>query len=560
MFGTIRKHQGWLWWIIIVIVVTSFVVFFAPSSKFDNSRQRRGDGEYHGAIDGKEIGDGEWREAQREAFLRYFLMHGEWPDRETLKSGFSPDEQTYQQLLLIRKLEQLNIEPDPVSVAQAADNVMRQFNQGKPVDVATFVRQVLGSNVGMDDFERFIRHDVAIRQLVSIIGLSGELVTPAEAKTVYERERRERATQAVFFSASNYINAVTVTPAALGEFYTNRMSLYRLNERRQVSYVAFGFSNYLAQAEKDVTNLTQIVETNMQQLGTNYIHVAKTPEEARTRIRNEVLRRRALGTARQAANEFARPLFEMTPQRPESLAELAKTNGLTVKITEPFDENSSPEGLDVGQEFTKAAFSLSPTEEPFRGPVMGEDAAYVIAFARHLPEENPPFEKVRERVTADFKLDQARRLAEDAGSKFAQAGSAAVEQGKGFAEVCAANKVKPVAVPPLSVATRELPEVEEHLNLQNYKELAFGTPVGKVSGLARTPDGVALVYVEKELPIDVAKMQKDLPGFVNDLRVRRQQEAFYEWFNKQANQSLRRATRPAPQPAPGQPAPTQRRS
>ena len=54
---------------------------------------------------------------------------------------------------------------------------------------------------------------------------------------LYKREHQEVATEAVFFSASNYLAGVTVPPSALAQFYTNRLAVYRLPERVQVSYV-----------------------------------------------------------------------------------------------------------------------------------------------------------------------------------------------------------------------------------------------------------------------------------------------------------------------------------
>ena len=39
MFGTIRKHQTWLWAVIITLTIISFVVFFSPYSKLNNERR-----------------------------------------------------------------------------------------------------------------------------------------------------------------------------------------------------------------------------------------------------------------------------------------------------------------------------------------------------------------------------------------------------------------------------------------------------------------------------------------------------------------------------------------
>src|SRR5208337_1473378 len=109
---------------------------------------------------------------------------------------------------------------------------------------------------------------------------------------------------AVFFSPSNYLSAVTVTPAAVAQFYTNYLAAYRLPDRVQVSYVEFNVSNYLAQAKAEwaKTNFEEIVAANYQQLSAEYFPDAKTPEAAKARTRELLIRNRALADANQQAN------------------------------------------------------------------------------------------------------------------------------------------------------------------------------------------------------------------------------------------------------------------
>ena len=52
MFGTIRKHQTWLWAIIITLTIISFVIFFSPYTQMDNSRDSRTD---FGSVLGRKV-------------------------------------------------------------------------------------------------------------------------------------------------------------------------------------------------------------------------------------------------------------------------------------------------------------------------------------------------------------------------------------------------------------------------------------------------------------------------------------------------------------------------
>ena len=47
-----------------------------------------------------------------------------------------------------------------------------------------------------------------------------------------------------------------------------------------------------------------------------------------------------------------------------------------------------------------------------------------------------------------------------------------------------------------------------------------------------------VLYVKNKLPVDLAKMQQDMPAFMNAVRQKRQQEAFDDWFRKEAQKGL----------------------
>jgi hypothetical protein len=216
-----------------------------------------------------------------------------------------------------------------------------------------------------------------------VVGLAGDLVTPQEAQAIYARENQEFASEIVFFSGTNYqMSVATPTPETLREFYTNQLSTYRLPERVQVNYVAFEATNFLADADKEIaklTNFNAIVDQVYQQRGTNFYSEAKSPEEAKQKIRVELRHEQALMEARKKADAFANVLFEKDPMRAEDLLAFAKTNSLKVKTTAPFDLQEGPSEFDGGPNFAKEAFRLND-EVPLAGPIIGENGVYVIKF------------------------------------------------------------------------------------------------------------------------------------------------------------------------------------
>ena len=525
MIGTIRKHSTGLWILIIGATVISFV-YWGSQGRSGNRQGGRGS---FGAIDGQPISEDEYLQAAKEAGFGYFFQYGAFPDRSS-RHNFDEQRETFQRLFLIHKIKEYNIHVDEPSVARTANRYLQYLGQN---------RNKLPFDPFGGDFERFIRHELEIQQLVSLVGLSAKHITPDEARALYEREHRELATEAAFFSASNYLASVKPPSAdAVSRYYTNEMSRYRIPERVQVDYVSFDLSNHLAHAEAQLTNLTEHVDAEFRQLGTNYLRIARTPEEAKARIRKELIRQQAVTEASVVANGFADALLEMEPMKADNLATLARTNGYTVHVTKPFDQETGPTEFDGGPDFIKIAFSLSPDHPIADQTIVGENAVYVIALNKQLPGEIPSLDQIRVRVALDCQYSEALALARAAGEEFAVKAMNGLTHGKTFAAACADSKVTPTTVAPISLSTRELPQVEDLVSLGQYRQIAFTTPPDHVSAFSQTTAGGLVVYVQNWLPLDPAIVEAKLPEFENLLRRARQQEAMSDWFNREANKSM----------------------
>ena len=299
MIGTIRKHSAWLWWSIIPLTIISFVFFMGKGPSGSGGR-----GGGYGTIYGKEVTAEEFAMAQREFYIYYWLHYGELPDKNPNFNRTDLERETYVRLMLTAKAKALGIHVSEDALVAGANDLLRSLGRnGQTVPMSQLLEHVLQPE-GLDaaDFQRFVRDDLTIQQLVQTLGLSGALVTPQEAGQLYDREHQEVSAQAVFFSASNYLAQVTVTPAAVAQFYTNNMAVYREPDRVQVNYVAFDLTNFFAAAEQKLgkTNITSQAEAYYAQHGTEAVPDAKTPEEAKAKIREMILRQGAQVAAAEA--------------------------------------------------------------------------------------------------------------------------------------------------------------------------------------------------------------------------------------------------------------------
>ncbi len=532
MIGTIRKHSKWLWAVIITATIISFIYWGAKP--MGNGGGGRSTGDF-GSINGKKVSQAAYVGAQNEFRLFYLFHYGVWPDKKSNVSETDMEREAYIRLLMTQKADELGIHVGEDAVASMAGQMIRSLSgKGQTVTMQEFAKQVLVPNgLTVMDFESFVRHDLQIQQLAQTLGLSGAFITPQQAASVYTREHQEVSAQIVYFTVTNYLASVKAAPEAVAQFFTNNMPYYRLPDRLQVSYVAFNISNYLEQskAEWAKTNLAEQIDAVYLQYGAQAFPEAKTPAEAKSKIRESLINQRALIAAKTEVNEFASAVFKIEPASAANLETAAKQHGLTVHVTAPFSAAEGPKEFAAPDGFAKTAFGLTP-EAPFANPIQGSDAIYVIALAKQLPSEIPSLAEIRDRVTQNYKFEEARELAVRAGTNFVHSLAATMAAGKSFSSACIAAGLAPQVLPPFSLTTRELPELGGNAELNQVKQTAFTTPVGQASGFEQNNVGGFVLFVQSLLPIDQSVMNAEMPQYLTTLRRSRESEAFNEWVNQ----------------------------
>jgi len=529
------------------ITAVTFVTFMGSGPS--RSGGGGGGGSDLGSIAGRKVTLDAYLSAEHEVYIFYWFRYHQWPDRDPNVSAIDLRREIYMRLMLIQKGQDLGIHIGSETAATAAKEILSSPGlvqalgvNGQSVPLDGFVKAVLQQK-GLDaeDFENFVQHDLVIDQLRQAMGLTGQLITPQEAAAIYQHQYQELSAQIVFFSASNYLESVPVTPAAVGRFYTNYLAEYRLPDRVQVNYVAFLVTNFMAAAEQKLskTNLDEQVEALYRQYGTNAFAEAKTPEETREKIREFLIQQQALADARQQADDFANAVFNVDPVRPENLAAAAKQKGLAVQLTAPFTSEYGPAEFTAAEAFTKAAFGLTP-DEPLAGPIISRNAIYVIALAKQLPSEIPPLSRIRDRVTRDYQLHEATVHAQEVGTNFVQTLQLGgnLSGDNAFSLVCTAAGLHPEALPPFSLSTADLPELGDRATLNQLKSAAFATPIGQASGFEKTDGGGFIIYVKSKLPLDVIAMNANLPQFAAALRQQRETAAFYNWLQRTGSRDL----------------------
>ena len=505
------------------------------------------EGDTVGSIYGRPLRRDEFHQAQREAHLRYFLNYREWPDESEMARQFGiMDRELRDRLLLIEKLNQLNVKVGRDAVVQWIEDVFKDpqrkvFNKELYDE---FVKQRFPAKIGMGprEFEQFVRHELGVQHLSSVFGTAGKLVTPQEAEAAYRRENEQVDTKVVLVSSSNSLSKVNLDPAAIATFYTNQQAAYRIPERVQISYVKFDVTNFLAVADQklaqqDTNRLSQAIDAQYQRAGPGFYKGPTgeplSPDEAKQRIREDVRRETALVEAQKKATEFMEQLFDLKPVNAGNLDNLAAATGHQVAVSEPFSQSQEPSGLDMPQGFAASIFKLT-FEEPFlEAPQVSEHAVYVVALKARHPSTQPPLEQVLERVTTDYQKSQARILANSAGAELQRNISAGLAQGKTFETAAAEAGAEVIDLPPFAQKTMSLAALPVQADLTPIKNIAFTLKPGELSTYGQGRDGGFVVHLEKRVPVTDEQVKAALPEYMKTVRQSRQSQAFSSWLRSE---------------------------
>lgn len=549
MIGTIRKHSKWLLWIIAGLTIASFVLFMGTGpARYGNGSNLVNTNLVGGVIYGQKVTPDLYDRMRDDVQLDVLFRYGQWPE-DNAETARQIQEQTYIRMMQFIKAKQLGVHVTLQEIEQATANMLHspalqrifQARSDEAVPLNSVITQLLQpKGMSEQDLENFVSDDLANEQLHQLYGLSGQLVTPQEATNEYVREFQEYSSEIIFFSASNYLDRVRVSPGEVDDYYTNYMADYRLPDRVQVSYVVFSLSNYLADAQQEIgkSNLEMEVQNIFDKYGMQATPDAKTEGEAKEDIRKVLLRREALQNAVTQADTFAQSVFNMEPVSPHNLAVVAEKEHLTVEHPAPFSASYGPSEFNAPAAFTQAAFQLTP-DSPISEPISGEDGVYIIALETNLPSEIPPLARIRGKVTQDLRLRMATAMAQRAGTNFAVQLAVQMAAGKSFGAVGFSAGLSPQVLPPVSLSTQDLPELDDHATLNELKGTLLTTPVGADSGFRDTDDGGFILYVQSRLPIDEEKMAADLPQFMVELREQRAEQAYNDWIQHEANRELR---------------------
>ncbi len=388
-----------------------------------------------------------------------------------------------------------------VPTLRAFQNEQGQFDQSVYTRFGDSLRTA-GSPFTAADVTRVLRDDIRLEAVAKLVGGPG-YVLASDVKQQLSRIDSTWTVQVASLDYTSFNPTINATDEALKKFHEENSFRYDIPARPRMSVVEFKSANFAPPVGPSEEELRAFYNSNPSAfpvpgaepnaaLDPAVDNFPKVRDQVEATLRDLAARK----LASQAANELTVALFERRASMKPNSAELAAFLGslrLTPVPLAPFAPDNPPADRTWLGSYADAIARLSP-DRPFSDALPTPDGFVVLLWHENLPAYQPLFSDVRERVLADYRATEKRRL-------FIERGQAlkARLQSAGSASAFAA------------AATEEKLEVKSYANFTfrqppaDFPQQAFpaltALEAGQVSDLIGLGDKGLLLYVqEKKLP------------------------------------------------------------
>lgn len=358
------------------------------------------------------------------------------------------------------------------------------------------------------DVNRILRDDLRLETLGKLVGGPG-YVLPYDVKQQLVLADSTWTVQVATLDYAAFNPALNPTEDALKKFHDENAFRYEVPARPRLSIVEFKGSEFVPPVAPTEAELRAFYNSNPARFPVPP-EADKKDDKAPTlgaadnfpKVRDQVeaALKQAVGArgASKAANDLATALFDrratLKPNSAELTAFLAEQRRPARAIA-PFTPDNPPAGLPWLANYADQISRLS-ADRAFSDPLPTADGFAILLWNESLDGYKPLFPEVRERVLADYKESEKRKL-------FIARGQALRNQFQAAAKTAPANFASVAAAEKLEVksfANFTLRQPPQDIPYQALSALQ-GLAAGEVSEMASDAQKGYLVYAqEKKLP------------------------------------------------------------
>ncbi len=469
--GTAKK----ILWFVAIIIIISFGFF--GTANYTNSQM----GPTHaGRIFGKNITFEKFQKSLLHARNQAILRYGE--NFSKISQLIDLDAEAWDRLILLTEARKRRIH---ISDQEVVDTIQDFpfFKSNEKFDPSMYERIIrYVFRCEPRDFEEGVRETLTFGKLFeqesASINISNE-----DALKEYKNKNEQVQVSYVLLSPDNYKNEFTVAPEEIKSYFETHKSEFRLPPAINIQFV----------------NIDRPGDPS-----------PSTPKEGQD-------------TATKAAGIY-REL-----QGDPDLEKVAKKNNLTVaesgffSLENPAPQNKLPFGV------LQKAFDLD--ENKFSEPLETPNGYCIIKVKEkrdaHIPDFEEASEKVKEALLANKARDTAKEKAADYLKRIKEAFTQ--NPGANFSEI-AKNFNLPINQTPLFSRGQYLPTVGIS---PEFQESALSlNDQDKISGIVDIAKGYAILHLDKYVPFDKDKFEKEKEDFLKKLADEKKSEAFTNFLGR----------------------------
>ncbi|HEX7631569.1 MAG TPA: peptidyl-prolyl cis-trans isomerase [Lacunisphaera sp.] len=352
------------------------------------------------------------------------------------------------------------------------------------------------------DVTRIIRDDLRLEALGKVIGGPG-YVLPHDIKQQLILADSTWTVQVATLDYAAFNPALNPTEDTLKKFHEENAFRYDVPARPRLSMVEFKNSEFIPAVAPTEAELRAFYNANAARFPVPAEadkKDEKTPVDNFPKVRAQVEAaiKDAVGArgASKAANDFATAMYDKKlAANSAELTEFLAANRRPAKAVAPFSPDNPPADLPWLGNYAEEISRLSK-DRHFSDPLQTNDGFVILLWNDSLPAYKPLFSEVRERVLADYKESEKRKLFIARGQALrAQLQAAGKTSAANFGTVAANEKleVKSYANFTLRQPPQDMP-YQAISTLQNLN-------AGDVSEMAADAQKGYLVFAqEKKLP------------------------------------------------------------
>ena len=503
-----QKHFRLVFLMILIAVAVPMVFIYSASGASDH----RGAGKLlEKPFFGHNLGNAEE--------TRRIFSDATWSVR--LKAGYDAFQSDQLQQYALQRVAGLSLadelslpQPSPEQIAKAVltlrlfQNEQGQFDQTRYTQFGDSLKTRTDFNAA--DVTRIIRDDLRLESLGKLVGGPG-YVLPHDIKQQLILADSTWTAQVATLDYAAFNPTLSPSDETLKKFHEENSFRYEVPARPRLSVVEFKGSEFLPPTAPSEAELRAFYTANPDRFPVPADADKKDEKkdekkDDKTKVDNfpkvraqvEAAIKEAVGArgASKAANDFATAIYDrkLAANSPELTAFLAERRR-PAKALAPFAPDNPPADMPWLANYAEQISRLSK-ERHFSDPLPTTDSFVILLWNESLPGYKPLFTEVRERVLADYKESEKRKL-------FIARGQALRTQLQAAAKTSAANFA--------TVAANEKLEVKSFANFtlrqppqdMPYQAIATlqGLSAGDVSEMAADAQKGYIVFAqEKKLP------------------------------------------------------------